>query len=465
MPYHVDDTIAAIASAVGGALRGVIRISGPEALAAAARCIGSDTTYRLAELREPTAVSGTIDLPLLGEVPVTLYVWPTSRSYTRQPAVEVHTFGSPPVLDAILRKLCAAGARLAEPGEFTLRAFLAGRLDLTQAEAVLGVIDAASQRELNVALSQLAGGLTRPFNELRCRLLDVLADLEAGLDFLEEGIEFVSYERVAAELKIAFRQLTRITRQLASRGERRHEARVVLRGSPNVGKSSLLNALVGDQAAIVTDVAGTTRDYVARQVSHGGVSWLLVDTAGVDTAVASGTLDAAVQGVTHQQVDQAWLELFCLDATRPLNAWERTELSAATNRRRVVVYTKADLVSPIEARTTGMELPTPAPPVLPTSAKTGTGLADLHAAIAEYIREDLHVETNIVADTLVRCRTSVDAAAACLLRARRLARQRLGEELVALELRRALEELGSVVGAVYTDDILDRIFSRFCIGK
>src|SRR3954454_5157463 len=193
MAFDLDDTIAAIATASGGGLRGIVRISGPKSVEIAAGFMGAELSESL-----PTCRRATMHLPReLGLVPMTLYLWPTTSSYTRQPSAELHLPGSPPILEAGLEAVCQAGARLARPGEFTLRSFLAGRLDLTQAEAVLGVIDADSRQELESALAQLAGGVARPLRALREQLLDLLAQLEAGLDFVDEDIEFIA----AAELK------------------------------------------------------------------------------------------------------------------------------------------------------------------------------------------------------------------------------------------------------------------------
>ena len=207
MVYCVDDTIAAVASAGGGAGRGVIRLSGPEALACLNRCFDADPANSI-PTTQPRCVSGQLRLPEpLNSVSCDAYIWPTLRSYTRQPSVEIHTFGSPPILQAILRTLCDHGARLAEPGEFTLRAFLAGRLDLPQAEAVLGVIDAVSQKQLGRSLQQLAGGLSSQLSELRESLLNLCADIEAGLDFVDEDIEFVTSDEVVARLNAAADEL------------------------------------------------------------------------------------------------------------------------------------------------------------------------------------------------------------------------------------------------------------------
>ncbi len=452
----VDDTIAAIASAPGGAMRGLVRVSGPHVVECLEQCFLAGTDVSLSSIREPAVVAGRLSLgPPLGEVPADVYLWPTSKSYTRQPVAEIHTFGSPPIVGAVLRAVCAAGARLAQPGEFTMRAFLAGRLDLTQAEAVLGVIDATGERQLEVALSQLAGGLAGPLGRLREHLLDTLAHLEAGLDFADEEIEFVSTEELIDRLADAQDVLTQIETQMRSRGAAAPEVRIVFAGAPNVGKSSLLNALACDPVAIVSPTAGTTRDYVTRRVQLGSLACLLVDTAGVEAQPPACDVAAAAQRMAKEQYEQAQLQLFCIDATRPLCDWERCHLADDPPTDRLVVLTKIDAKRATDLGRAAVE----------TSSKTGQGLAELRRQIVRALATSSYQHGAVVAETAARCHESVSDAAESLARAREVAMAHEGEELVAVELRGALDHLGRVVGAVYTDDVLDRIFSRFCIGK
>jgi tRNA modification GTPase len=451
----LDDTIAAIASAPGGAFRGILRLSGPDVVACLQRCFRPAGGVMLTDSRRAGVLSGDLLVaPPIGALPCDLYLWPTARSYTRQLAAELHTFGSPPLLDAALRTVCQAGARLAAPGEFTFRAFLAGRLDLTQAEAVLGVIDAHDRRELEVALAQLAGGLAQPLNELRQRLLDLLAHVEAGLDFAGEDLPLITPAELDRQLAEAAQAVGRLADQMRSRGEAAEAFRVVISGYPNVGKSSLFNALTGAAAALVSDVAGTTRDYVARRMDLAGVPCLLIDTAGLAASAEAGIAGAA-QRMTTEQVAQAHLQLFCLDATRRLNPWERARLTTAAPEGRLLVLTKTD-----GPRATDVHLP-----ALETSSRTGAGLAALRDAIARCGMESLGRDSAVVAGTAVRCRESLRLAADALAQARSAGAHGIGEEVVAAELRLALDELGEVLGAVYTEDVLDRIFSRFCIGK
>ncbi|HEY2882005.1 MAG TPA: GTPase [Pirellulales bacterium] len=522
--FTLDDTIAAVATAPGGAARGIVRISGPDAVSIVRRCFfAGDSTEQWTQATEPLVISGLIrfaqdenardheshvkpcnDDANSRAVAADVFLWPTNSSYTRQPVAEIHTIGSPPLLEAVLQSVVAAGARLARPGEFTLRAFLSGRIDLTQAEAVLGVIDAADGRQLQTALEQLAGGLSRPLARLRNDLLDLLADLEAGLDFVEDDIRFIAHEEIERRLAAAQQHLAHIALQLRNRTASSNSPRVVLVGWPNVGKSSLFNALVGNSAAIVSPQAGTTRDYLTATVKLGTIEVELIDTAGIslseeassDIAVncamnSADTIDAAAQQAAAAIHRQADLRLLCIDSSRELNSGERRQLSSivenhpavkhqpqarddagncATEKtliKTLVVATKCDDRQSATAISNffgiagqeSIELP-----IIATSGRTGFGLDNLRAKIAQAFATQ-PADSQIVTSTAARASDSVRRAAGSIDRAVELNSIRAGEELLAAEIRTALAELGMVVGAVYTDDLLDRIFSRFCIGK
>ena len=457
---NTEDTIVAIASPPGGALRGILRLSGPQVVTCLDPCLrvawqptpaaGHWGAVRQARVLQASLEWETGATPL----PCDLYFWPGPRSYTRQTVAELHTLGSPPLLQAAVQRLCQAGARLAQPGEFTLRAFLAGRIDLTQAEAVLGVIDARSRRQLDTALAQLAGGLAQPLTELRNLLLDLVADLEASLDFVDEELDFVTPNQATARMAHAITQVTELENRLAGRSVETDTFRVVLIGWPNVGKSSLFNALVGRQAALVADLPGTTRDYVSGRLQLGGRECLVVDTAGVEPRAETG-LAGGAQAMRQQQTEQADLQLWCLDATRPLNRWERAHLQQPPVTPQLLVLTKAD-------QTKATDL---ARAVLETSARTGRGLEALREAILRHCGAAEPEETAAVASTATRCRESLRRAGIALQQAAAELNGGLGDELVAASLHAALDELGQVAGTVYTEDLLDRIFSRFCIGK
>jgi tRNA modification GTPase len=457
--YHTDDTIVAVASAAGGAARAIVRLSGPRTAKVLDACFRPLAGQSLADVHFARSIVGELDVEWTAgrclQLPVDLYLWPDARSYTRQPAAEIHMVGSPPLAAAVVATLCRSGARPAEPGEFTLRAFLAGRIDLTQAEAVLGVVDARGETQLRQALVQLAGGLAGPLAALRGRLLDLLAELEAGLDFVEEDIEFVTAAQVQNELQAAVDAVADARRQLSERGSGDAWPRVTLLGLPNVGKSSLYNALAGSAAALVSNRPGTTRDYLTTTLKLDGVSCQLIDTAGAEPGQAGQSIAAAAQRQMAAQHEQAEVRLLCLDATRPLNAWERDQLAAKCHAvDRIVVATKCDLQP-------HADLPAD---VIRTSSVTGLGLEDMRRAIRRAVVESVAGEAQ-GGLTAQRCEGSLRLAGEALARAQQISRGRESEELLAAEIRVALAELGNVVGAVYTDDILDRIFSRFCIGK
>ncbi|MCI0460285.1 MAG: tRNA modification GTPase, partial [Gemmataceae bacterium] len=390
---------------------------------------------------------GYVRLPgVTSPLPADLYVWPAPRTYTGQELAELHLVSCPPLVELLIAQLLGAGARAAQSGEFTLRGFLAGKLDLTQAEAVLGVIEAGNRDELKQALTQLAGGVAGPLQGLREDLLNLLADVEAALDFTEEDIQFVSQPEVLCRLARGMAQLTLLQKQLDQRAVAERPFRVVLGGRPNAGKSSLFNALAGADA-LVSPEPGTTRDYLLRRLHLDGITVELVDTAGWQEA--TGTIEQQAQALGHEQAEQADLLLLCLEAGRSLDEQEWGPLARNTPSRVLVVATKCDLTAP-------------APEWLATSAVVGTGLAALRGVLRQ--RAQAH-KPSALAPSLSRCRHHVTACLEHLRRAHQTVLFGEPAELLALELRGGLDELGEMVGAVYTDDLLDRIFSRFCIGK
>jgi tRNA modification GTPase len=430
----LTDTIVALSSAAGPGARAIVRLSGRRALPiAAALCpeFAAPPPGQLTEAR--------LRLPAFhAAVPADLYYFAAPRTYTGEDLLEIHTISSGPIIDVLIAVCLDAGARAAQPGEFTMRAFLAGKLDLTRAEAVLGVIEAKDRGELREALAQLAGGMTQPLHELREDLLNLLADVEAGLDFADEDLQFVNVDDLLKRIGRGLAHFTLLQRQVAQRSLRQRPFRVVLAGKPNAGKSRLFNALVGADAALVNAEPGTTRDYLERVIDVGGVSVELVDTAGLRETTHS--IEAAAQALGKEQARDADLVLWCSACDDPSD-------QAPTDV--LLVRTKADLSS---ARADH----------LATSAATGQGLPELRAELAKRVRAAAHAP---LAPSLSRCRHHIEACLQHLRNAHALVIHEDMPELLALELRLTLEELGAMVGAVYTDDLLDRIFSRFCIGK
>lgn len=441
---HLDDTIVALASAAGPGARAVVRLSGPEALRIIQAVFTASGEFDPASRR---LIAGSIRLPALtAPLPADLLWWPAPRTYTGQPMAELHLVSSSPLVELLIAALLDAGARAAGPGEFTLRAFLAGKRDLPRAEAVHAVVAAADRAELTQALAQLAGGVTRPLESLRDDLLNLLADVEAGLDFTDEDIEFVPLEQVLLRVTSGMAQLTTLQRQLEQRSLGDRPFRAVLAGEPNAGKSRLFNALSPGNQALVGAEPGTTRDYLIARLDLDGLIVELIDTAGWQAG--RDDIEQQAQSLAADQARSADLVLLCIEAGREPSPAERAWL-ARREPPVLAIATKCDLASP-------------AAELLPTSAATGLGLDALRTELASRVRAR---REPALAPSLSRCRHHVAAALAALRRAHAAALFDDPPEVLAAELRAALDDLGAVTGAVHTDDLLDRIFSRFCIGK
>jgi len=479
-----EETIAAIATPKGFGARLIIRVSGPMTWHAVSRVVILDDSGGACEPNEPVIRPARLHIPQLGHlVPCEIYYWPPRRSYTGQAVAEIHMLCCQPLAEAVLAELCV---RPAEPGEFTLRAFLSGRLDLTQAEAVLGVIDAVDTEELRCALNQLAGGLSTPLHDLREELLDLLAELELGFDFVEEDLPFLTWETLCRCISAARRSVEQIIERLFTRRTTDELPLVVLVGRPNVGKSTLFNALVGRTRAIVSSLPGTTRDYLTATCEHRSVKFQLVDTAGLVHVVQSfvfqerSASDAAENKSTHPLIDviaehpwqdadraaqekamtlvrSADLRLVCLDASRPLESDEQRLLERKDSTS-VVVLNKIDLnvcETVVDA----------CPNAVKISARTGVGLEHLKDLIVDRLTQQRISTAEILTTTALRCQSALLSVLKDLTEAEALAVSRAPEETIASALRAALDEVSLIVGTAYSDDVLERIFSRFCIGK
>jgi tRNA modification GTPase len=458
MHFQLDDTIGALACAAGGSGRGIIRVSGPAAVTSVETLFEPVDGRRWKSARFASAHAGALRLTAVrAPLPVLLYLWPTGRSYTGQPVVEIHAPGSPPLLEAVLADLFARGVRPASAGEFTLRAFLAGRIDLVQTEAVLGVIDAADTQHLTVALRQLAGGVSGRIAQLRSRLMDLLADLEAGLDFVEEDIQFVSRDEVIHRITAAEAAIDELLTQCNSRMQSTGRVRIVLAGLPNAGKSTLFNELVGCDAALISRTAGTTRDYLRGTVDWQGLAVELIDTAGWEPESQRGGTAQVAHILGQNQWQQSDLIMWCsacdLEASEQQLEADLLASLRRDGRPLLFVRTKADLEVAGSA------------PGLAVSAVSRQGLVDLTAECVRTLSGPRGGSSDLIGTTAARCRESLAHSRQSLSRARETAESRMGDELLAVEIREAVDHLGRILGTVYTDDILDRIFSRFCIGK
>ena len=455
------DTIAAVSTPPGRGGIGIVRLSGPLATMIAMQLVSLRQTLeharaRLADvLDEDDADSQRID-----EAVVTFFAAP--NSYTAEDLVEIAAHGSPVVLDLLLRRALECGARLAEPGEFTQRAFLAGKLDLTQAEAVRDLIEAQTLTQARQAASQMGGALSRRIAPVKQSLMELIALLEAGIDFAEDDIDVAPQTEIGRRITDLMPPLVALESSFA-RGRIVHDGlTLAIVGRPNVGKSSLFNRLVERDRAIVTASPGTTRDLVTERISLGGIPIELVDTAGLREALEEAEQIGIAR--THEALADAGLVLVVLDATQRLNEEERELLAAVADRPALVAINKNDLagnggsLGDDKSLADAMRIP-----ALPTSALTGEGIADLRERILALATGGAAAEPGLL--TSLRHQQAIAAARSAFADADRANSTGIPHEMILLDLYRALWALDSLTGQTTPDDILNLIFTTFCIGK
>ena len=459
---HLDDTIVALATPPGRGGIGVVRLSGAEARAIARPMLrlahGHDFELGRAhfgELIEPPT-GERID-----EVVVTFFAKP--HSYTADDVVEISCHGSPVVLRHVVQMAMAQGARLAEPGEFTMRAFLNGRIDLTQAEAVRDLIESQTLYQAQVAARQLEGALSKRLQPAKQKLIELIAIMEAGVDFAEDDVAVIPDAQVLSRVAAIRAPLAALLASFAF-GKVVHEGlTLAIVGRPNVGKSSLFNRLVERERAIVTATPGTTRDLVSETVAIGGIPVRLVDTAGIRTALD----EAESIGIRKSMVAlaEADMVLVVLDASHPAADDEARERDAelialASQRLAVVAQNKIDVANATAPLPAALTLP-----VVQTSAITGQGIAELRTAILRLLGGDSGAQQESGFLTNVRQQRLVEDSIAALDKAAVAVPLKTPHEMLLLDLYGALRPLDDITGATTADDILNLIFSAFCIGK
>ena len=466
------DTIAAISTPPGRGGIGIVRLSGPEAGSIAAQLVSlrqplEHGRARLADVLDAEGGGvGHGEAVRIDEALVTWFAAP--NSYTAEDVVEIAAHGSPVVLELLLRRSLDLGARLAELGEFTQRAFLAGRLDLTQAEAVRDLIEAQTLTQARQAASQMGGALSRRVQPVKQSLVELIALLEAGIDFAEDDVDVTP----AAEIARRIAELTPALMGLEAsfgRGRIVHDGlTLAIVGRPNVGKSSLFNRLVERERAIVTATPGTTRDTVTERISLDGIPLELVDTAGLRDGLGEGLAEGLPEGLeeaeqlgiarSREALADAALVLVVLDATQPLDEEEHRLLAAVEGRPALVAVNKCDLATAGEAaeQVGGVR-------ALRTSALTGEGIPALRERILALATGGAASEPGML--TSLRHHQAIATALAALNDAAQANANAIPHEMILLDLYRALWALDSLTGQTTSDDILNLIFSTFCIGK
>ncbi len=458
----VEDTIAAIATPVGAGGIGIIKISGPEAWTFGHQLFSESGSS--GDIRSHHLYHGHIVEPETGkavdEVLISFMSGP--HTYTREDVVEINCHSGLAVLDRILKLVIRAGARLAVPGEFTRRAFMNGRIDLTQAEAVLDIVNSKTGRSLHLASEHLRGGLQTIIIDLRANLLDMLAGVEAAIDFPDEDLDFMEAGQLATRLRRLVRDpMSELLENYEDGRILREGLSVIIAGKPNVGKSSLLNRLLHSNRALVTPIAGTTRDVIEESFSLKGIPIRLVDTAGLHQA--NNLVEELGMEFTRERLAHADLVLLVLDRSSPLTSEDLQIYEDIGTKPRLIILNKKDLDP--HSSFAAVREHFPIDTLVETSALHGEGMEDLKDTVFRTILgQRLDTETSVVAPNL-RHKICLEKSLEAADRALELLDCESSAELAALEIQEALAHLGEIIGLTTTEDLLDQIFSQFCVGK
>jgi tRNA modification GTPase len=451
-----QDTIVAISTPVGRGGIGIVRLSGPEARPIAAEMVRLRGEWAAGRVRFAEVLDSGSDA-VLDEAVVTWFQGP--HSYTGEDVVEIAMHSAPVLLEHVVRQCCAAGARLAEAGEFTQRAFLAGRIDLTQAEAVDDLIGASTLEQARVAARQMGGALAKVVAPMKAELMGLIAAMEAGIDFAEDDIDVIRAETILGTVEHVQRPLAELERSFAYGCVVREGFTLAIVGQPNAGKSSLFNRLVERDRAIVTATPGTTRDLVTERVSIKGIPVELVDTAGLREA----TDEAERMGIAKSREAMADADVVVLVVDGAVGLGEE-DRAVMERYPAIVAWNKSDLAGASVAGTQGSGARPGVRNLVATSALTGEGIEELRAAIVRAVAGDGAMrEAGML--TNLRQHQAVQSAVSGLDSARDAAVAGIPHEMVLLDLYEALRGLDSLTGTTTNEDVLRLIFSRFCIGK
>jgi tRNA modification GTPase len=460
-----DDTIAAISTPLGEGGIGIVRISGKDSIQTAEKIFFSPKNKSLIDSKSHRVIYGYIKDPITGEKidEVLVTIMRTPYSYTREDVVEINCHGGMIALRKTLELVLKQGVRLAEPGEFTKRAFINGRIDLSQAEAVLDLIRSKTNESRRIAIEQLQGGLSEKITALRDRLTELCVNIEAYIDFPEEELERASTQAMLDSMKDIGKELETLLKTYDEARFFREGLPTAIVGRPNVGKSSLLNALLKRDRAIVTELPGTTRDVIEEYLNIKGLPLRIMDTAGIRDVQDIAEKEGVKRSL--QSIENADLVIGIFDSSEPLKEEDFEVIEKINNKNAIVVLNKCDLPAVFDSNAIALYLSHSATHVLNISATRGDGLEDLKDRIFESCLKDWKEGREGVVITNLRHMTAIENARTSLERAVSALIENQPLEILALELRDSLDRLGEIVGEVTTEDILNKIFNDFCIGK
>lgn len=447
----MNDTIVAISTALGEGAISIIRVSGDDAI----KII--NPLFDGKDLKK--ASSHTINYGHIvynGEIidEVLLSIMKAPKTYTKEDVIEINTHGSIAVVNKIMEILLLEGCRLAEPGEFTKRAFLNGRIDLTESEGVMDLINSETELTRKMAINELSGNVSRLIEDTREDIISLISNIEVNIDYPEyEDIEVVTINKIREKIREIKEKLLK-TLKLSEDGKILKDGiKTVILGKPNVGKSSLLNALLEEEKAIVTDVKGTTRDIVEGSILVGGVKLNLIDTAGVRKS------DDIVEKIGIEKslnlIDEAELVLLILDASCPLSEEDKYLLEKTKDKKRIIIMNKIDL----NLNNSYMD------DVIKISAKNNEGIEDIKDAIKELFNVGTFMSKNLTFFTNVRQISLLKSAIKSLEDVEQGIKEEREIDMIEIDLKLVWEKLGDIIGANYTEELIDNLFSRFCLGK
>ena len=447
----MNDTIVAISTALGEGAISIIRVSGEDAISIVNNIFkGKD----LSKVASHTINYGHIIYKdeIIDEVLVSVMKAP--KTYTKEDIIEINTHGSIAVVNKIMEILLLSGCRLAEPGEFTKRAFLNGRIDLTEAEGVMDLINSETELTRKMAVNEISGKVSKLITDLRDNIVALISNIEVNIDYPEyEDIEVVTINKIKTEVKYMKEKLLEILKLSEDGKGLKDGIKTVILGKPNVGKSSLLNALLEEDKAIVTDVKGTTRDIVEGNIIVGGVKLNLIDTAGIRES--NDVVEKIGIEKSLNLIDEAELVLLVLDGSEELTEEDKFLLDKTKDKKRIVIMNKDDL----ESNNTYNK------DVIKISAKAGIGIEKIKERIKELFNVGAFLSKNLTFFTNVRQITLLKSAIESLEEVEKGINEQMEIDMIEIDLKLVWEKLGDIIGANYTEELIDNLFSRFCLGK